>query len=266
MEGTMTVSKKTVCTWVLIFLVTSPAALAAAELYTALGDSLAFGALAPPLRGYAYLYRNDIATDTGATVFLYDLGVPGWTSNDLRGALKGNFLFRVLVAKSKVVTWDIGGNDLRAARNSYKGGTCGGPDNQDCLKVAVATVKINWNAIMGAILSLRSSSNTIVRTMDIYNPFVVVDSHSDSWPDDGLNDFQALKPYLDEVNSYIATTADAAGIPHASVYKAFNGSGGDEDPIAKGYIAFDSFHPNATGHAVIANLLRLLGYSPLYPR
>ena len=99
----MTVSKKTVCTWVLIFLVTSPAALAAAELYTA----LAFGALAPPLRRYAYLYRNDIATDTGATVFLYDLGVPGWTSNDLRGALKGNFLFRVLVAKSKVVTWDI---------------------------------------------------------------------------------------------------------------------------------------------------------------
>jgi len=265
----MTVSKNTIWIWILIFLIASRAApVAAADLviYTALGDSLAFGALAPPLRGYVYRYRNDIAADTGATVILYDLGVPGWTSHDLRSALEGNFLFRALVAKSKVVTWNIGGNDLRAARNSYKGGSCGGLYNQDCLKAAVTTFKANWNVIMGAILSLRSPSNTIIRTMDIYNPFVVVDSHSDTWPNDGgLNDFQVLKPYLDQVNSHIATTASLYGVPYAPVYTAFNGPTGTEDPIAKGYIAFDAFHPNGTGHAVIANLLRLLGYSPLYP-
>ena len=38
-------------------------------------------------------------------------------------------LARRATREAEIVTWNIGGNDLRAARNSYKKGTCGGVDN-----------------------------------------------------------------------------------------------------------------------------------------
>jgi lysophospholipase L1-like esterase len=232
--------------------------------YTGLGDSLAFGALAPPLKGYVYLYKNDITTDTGARVLLYDLGVPGWTSSDLLKALKTNLTLRLLVKISKVVTWNIGGNDLRAARDSYKNMTCGGVDNQDCLRAAKDTLENNWDAIIAELLSLRSTNKTIIRTMDIYNPFVSQDQSSDTWEGDSGTDFVVLKPYLDDVNDHIASTAANFGIPYAGVYEAFNGAGGDEDPKGKGYLSLiDGFHPNAQGHKVMADLLRCLGYTPL---
>ena len=46
------------------------------------------------------------------------------------------------------------------------------------------------------------------------------------------------------------------------MYLAFNGPDGDEDPHDKGYIAADGLHANDTGYAVLAGLLRDLGYQP----
>jgi lysophospholipase L1-like esterase len=67
------------------------------------------------------------------------------------------------------------------------------------------------------------------------------------------------------VNAHIASTATANNIAYARVYLAFNGPGGDEDPGDKGFLAFDHFHPSAAGHALIAQLLRELGYLPIVP-
>jgi lysophospholipase L1-like esterase len=241
--------------------------LAAAQywVYTALGDSLAFGALAPPFEGYVYRYRADIAADTGARVAVFDLGVPGWTSGDLLDVLRHNDVFRGLVKVSSVVTWNIGGNDLRSARVNYKNRACGGSDNQDCLRSAVATFKANWDGILAEIVLLRDPQKTILRTMDIYYPYVADDEAAHTWPG-GENDLQVLKPYLNEVNAYIAATAAERFIPYAHVYQAFNGVSGEEDPRKKGYISLlDGLHPNGTGHRVMAGLLRDLGYAPLRP-
>jgi lysophospholipase L1-like esterase len=233
--------------------------------YTALGDSLAFGVFAPLGQGYVPLYRNHLAGDTARKVFLYNLGVPGWNSQDLRHALETNFLFQLLVWSSEAVTVNIGGNDLRAARNTYKTQGCGGVDNQDCLRAAVASFKQNWDAIIGRILQLRGSRKTLIRTMDIYNPYVDEDKASDSWSEaSNENDFTILKSYLEEVNQYIAQTSASFGA-FAKVYETFNGLAGDEDPAGKGLLAFDGFHPNKAGHALMASRLRDLGYAPLLP-
>jgi lysophospholipase L1-like esterase len=224
--------------------------------YTALGDSLAFGALALPLKGYTFLYRGDVQADTGSTVLLYNLGVPGWTSSDLFAALHSYFALRTTVRISQVVTFDIGGNDLNAARSSYKAGTCGGIDNQACLQAAVNQLEVNWDGILAELQGLRNFNRTIVRTMTIYNPFVTEDQNS--------GDFQVLKFYIEQANAYIESKSAAAGVLVAPVYTDFNGVNGDEDPKLKGYIAFDGFHPNTAGHAEIARLLRNLGYSPLH--
>ena len=247
---------------VLLLLLTQVAPAASVWNYTALGDSLAFGALALPLQGYTFVYRSDVQADTGNTVLLFNLGVPGWTSSDLFNALHSSPGFRSAVRVSPVVTWDIGGNDLNAARNSYKALTCGGSDNQDCLRAAVFHFELNWDGILAELQGLRNFNRTIVRTMTIYNPFVTEDQNSDSWPNDQGNDFKVLKIYLDQVNGYILSKS--GGVPVARVDLAFNGIYGDEDPKTKGYIAFDGFHPNTLGHAVIAQALRSLGYAPLH--
>ena len=230
--------------------------------YTALGDSLGTGIFAS--RGYVPRYQQHISTDTGVSVSLSNLSQNGWTSGDLLNALKTSRTFRRSVSGAHIVTWDIGGNDLRAARDSYKARTCGGADNQDCLKAAVATFEANWDGIIVEILALRTTSNTIIRTMDIYNPYVKRDMAADSWANDGdLNDFQAFKPYVDEVNRYIASTAKDNGISYAEVYLSFNGTDGNEDPGDKAYITFDGLHPNDAGHIEIASLLKELKYAPL---
>jgi lysophospholipase L1-like esterase len=231
--------------------------------YTALGDSLAVGAIA--LRGYVPRYQQYIQTDTGFSVSLRNLAQNGWTSADLLSALNSDENFRSSVQTSQVITWDIGGNDLRHARESYKNGTCGGTDNQDCLRATLDAFVNNWNGIVLQILSIRSSTNTIIRTMDLYNPFVNEDLASDT-DGDGTSDFWTLKPYHDAVNNHIRTSASANGIPWANVHDAFNGADGLQDPQDKGYIAFDGVHPNDTGHKVIADQLRLLRYAPLSTR
>jgi lysophospholipase L1-like esterase len=240
----------------------APGSLTTTWRYTALGDSLAYGLWGTP--GYVYRYDYYATIDNLVFVPVSDLGRRGWTSSDLLHALQTNQTFRSSVAASQIVTWNIGGNDLIAARSSYKNRTCGGSDNQDCLRTTVASFEANWSAIIDQVLGLRSTSNTIIRTMDIYNPFVNRDKAADTWPDDGgLNDFQVFKPYIDAVNAYIATTATGHNIPSAGVYLAFNGPNGDQDPGDKGYISFDGLHPDNAGHRVIASLLRSLGYAPL---
>ena len=229
--------------------------------YVALGDSLATGYGA--FKGYVPRYEAYIETDTGVAVTRTNLGQNGWTSSQLLSALRNDPTFRRATREAEIVTWDIGGNDLRAARNSYKKGTCGGADNQDCLRAGVAKLKTNWDAITAEVLELRATSNTIVRTMDIYNPYVRTDKISDtSQNDGGMNDFQVFKRYVDQVNYHIATTSYTSGIPYAEVYLTFNGTTGDEDPKSMGYLSFYGVHPNNSGHRIIADELRKLGYIP----
>lgn len=235
--------------------------------YTALGDSLAYGILDLSRGGYVPRYASYVQDDTGSSVTLNNLGQNGWRSDQLLEALRTNSTFRNSISSSQIVTWDIGGNDFLRLMDDYTAGTCGGADNQDCLRSALTAFKSNWSAILVEILALRRTSDTVLRTMDIYNPFVKAQKASDSWIDDGgLNDFQVIKPYLDQANSHIRSTAAGYGIPCAKVYQAFNGVNGDEDAGDKGYISpydFSGVHPGELGHKVIADLFRNLGYSPL---
>jgi lysophospholipase L1-like esterase len=231
--------------------------------YVALGDSLATGYGA--FKGYVPRYEAHIETDTTVAVTRTNLGRNGWTSSQLLSALRNDPTFRRATREAEIVTWNIGGNDLRAARKSYKQGTCGGPDNQDCLRAGVAKLETNWDAIREEVLELRSTEKTIVRTMDIYNPYIRTDIVSDTWQkyDYGMNDFEVFDFYFDQVNSHIASTSNSEGIPYARVYLAFNGTNADEDPKSKGYLSFDGMHPNNTGHRIMADELRKLGYAPL---
>ena len=49
--------------------------------------------------------------------------------------------------------------------------------------------------------------------------------------------FDTVEPYLDDVNNYIHSTAQANSIPVANVHEAFNGADGRTDPSTLGLIA-----------------------------
>lgn len=222
--------------------------------YTAVGDSLAVGVL-DTQGGYVVRYRGYLQTDNDRQVTLTNLGQNGWHSDELLNALRNDVAFRSAVSAANVVTFDIGGNDLLHAIDLFRQGTCGGDDNQDCMRAAVANFGPNWDAIVQEIFNLRDPKQTIIRTMDIYNPFVTQEMVSGTFP--------IVKGYLDQVDAHIASSAAANGIPMARVYEAFNGPNGDQDPVAKGYMSVDGIHPNDAGHKVIADLLRDLRYAPL---
>jgi lysophospholipase L1-like esterase len=226
--------------------------------YTALGDSICYGLWASPGGSYPSQYRGFLQTDNGVTVNVDNQGVIGWTSTDLLNALQTNNTIRASVAAARVITWDIGGNDLLDARDSYKAGTCGGADGQNCLRAAIVAFKTNWNAIVDQIFALRANGTVRLQTMDVYNPYVNTDRAANSWPSDGgLNDFQATKPYIDEMNNFIRVSSASRGIPYAKVYTAFNGLNGDIDAGDRGYLSFiDGLHPNTAGHTVIATGFR----------
>ncbi len=222
--------------------------------YTALGDSLAAG-LNDSQGGYAVRFRNYVQADTGANVTLVNRGVSGWTSAELLHALRTDESLRAQLANSQLITWNIGANDFQDALTRYQSGSCGGADNQNCVRAAVANLKTNWNAIVAQILSLRSPSNTIIRTMDNYNPAVDLARAFGLLP--------IIKPYIEEINRFIFLSAVNNRIGCARVYLAFNGVNGEADAGRRGYLSADGIHPNELGHDIIASELRALSYAPL---
>jgi lysophospholipase L1-like esterase len=219
--------------------------------YVALGDSLAVGTGAS-YEGYVDRYADYLEADTGIRVNVINLGQNGLASPELLFALRSDPSWRRAVGVADVLTVNIGLNDLGRAAETHENGTCGGADNQDCLREAVETVEDNWNAIIAELLSLRSTNDAIIRAAGLgYTPYLDPEEAPGSGSSGELNNFQVFKPYLDKVNRQIATTASVNSIPYAEVR------------LDRGQINQDGVHPNDEGYEVIAERLRQLGYNPL---
>jgi len=205
--------------------------------YVALGDSLAAGAGAR--RGYVARYAAHLRGDTGVRLRVINLGESGQTSSQLLNALRSDPAMREALRGAEVVTLNIGLNDLGQATSSYKSGTCGGPQNEACLREAVEKVERNWETIIEEISSLRSREKTIIRSAGLgYIP--------------GTRG--VLGRYVGQVTRDIASITAESGIPHTEVHLGGEG------------MSADGLHPNDRGYKVIAERLRELGYEPLAPR
>jgi len=187
-------------------------------------------------RGYVDRYAEHLRKDTGVRVQVVNLGQSGQTSPQLLFALRNDPAMRRAIGGAEVVTFNIGINDLGQAGRSYENRSCGGPQNERCLRAAVKEVEANWDAIIQEILSLRSTDETIIRTAGLgYTPQA-----------EGV-----FKPYVSEVNRHIASSAADNSMPYAEVRL-------DEAGMSQ-----DGVHPNDKGYEVIAERLRGLGYEPL---
>jgi lysophospholipase L1-like esterase len=205
--------------------------------YVALGDSLAAGVGAR--RGYVPRYAEHLQRETGARLRVINLGLSGQTSTQLLHSIRDDPEMRKTLGGAEVVTLNIGLNDLGQARSFYESGTCGGPQNEACLRDVVERIERNWDAIINEISSLRSTENTIIRTVGLgYTPRTK----------------GVFGPYLGRVTRHIASSAADAGIPYVEVRLADEG------------MSEDGLHPNDEGYQVIADRLGSLGYEPFHPR
>jgi len=242
--------------------------------YLALGDSIAAG-YSNEGQSYVGVYAGQFAAASGKTVVIIDKTRPAWNSRQLLDALRHQQTFKVSLQNANIVTWNIAGNDFIQARFKYLDGRCGGPDNQDCLRQAETEANANWVDILEEILEVKSTDHHLLRTMDIYNPFVREDRFADTWTNDGdcddldgngaCSDFEVFFAYGQRTNEFLEATAAQLGVPLAKASEAFNGPDGLADPRAAGLIAGDGIHPNDQGHALLAQLLSDLTYLPVWP-
>lgn len=190
------------------------------------------------------MYADYMEEDLGIEVTVYNKASGGQDSDYLLSDLQKNDKLRALVREAEVVTvWTGGQRSYRAY--SSKGVTC------DRILEAMDR---DLGAIVAEILALRGSNDTIFHLVEDYHFRV---AHQKE-----LDFFEEKKTCIEGVNAIVHQVAAEYGIPVAPVYTAFNGPDGDQDP--EGYLE-DGVHTNAEGDAIIADLLRELGYGDVAP-
>jgi hypothetical protein len=216
--------------------------------YVVLGDSIA--------STFPRHYADHIEADLGVEVAVHYRNRASQGSTSMLRSLRDHEELRSDIREAEVLTFYVSVKHIQWPTTEYRAGTCGGPDNQDCLREALALLKADTDAILAEILSLRSTDDTIIRAMTYYNPRVSAFSQDGS--------FEDLNSYWVAHNEYLIQAASEHNIPVARVDLAFNGPNLDEDPSDKGYVS-DGTHPNPEGAALIAEVIRELGYEPLAP-
>ncbi len=242
---------------------TPPAASAAAAGAAEEWDYLAIG----PYRmvGYAEDFAAQIEDDLDVKITVHDWHVRGLTCSSLVTRLRHNQLLRELISGAKVVTFEIPVPFLfpltgrEALYTSLREGTCGGEDNQDCLREALARYEEDVDAVLAELLALRSTSDAIVRAGDCCLPAGV----SRVWKEQDM--YEILRPYWDAANEYAAHSAADHGIPAARVSPLMTELEGEGIPSEYEYPDSEWEAASETGAAIMASAYGELGYEPLAP-
>lgn len=117
--------------------------------------------------------------------------------------------------------------------------------------------RADLKAIWAKVFELRAGKPTILRAIDVANPFV------SRWQKNQI--FDACTVYWEGVSTAVRQAAEAYHIPFLSRYDAFNGVNHNEDAGQKGYIGGDSIHPSELADRLTAEMLSKLGYAPVPP-
>ncbi len=224
--------------------------------YVALGDSIT-AARYDNDGGYVTRYSDVLAADLDVSVEPQNFAVGGLRSAGLLASLRNDEAVRAAVASADVLTVYIGMNDFMLPAYDHVAGSCGGIDNQDCLRNAYDEFRANLQSALDEVALLNQDPRLLLRLCDIYYP---------TTGDAAAAQFETvLGPFLQSMNEAIHFEGAKRGVAVAAVFTAFNGPTGTEDPFAEGLLRDDGVHPSSTGFEQIATALRDTGYAPLVP-
>jgi acyl-CoA thioesterase I len=235
--------------------------------YLALGDSLAVGvgATNPAQLGYVpRLFNFFHGTAHAGVDTLLNVGVPGATSTTfISGGQLANALAAIedLTTDIRVVTLDIGGNDLLALLEP--GSPCLLDPNVTSCQVALATAldtfARNYAFILGELTAKLAADpgDEVILVMTYYNHLSGTSHPFETTLDLALlgRDLKidcgaaVADPRNRGLNDIIAC-AGGPGVVVADVYPRFVGKGPTLTHVQEG----GDFHPTNAGYAMIANI------------
>jgi len=208
--------------------------------YVALGDST----LAEDWCNLPEQHAALIQADLGVEVNVVNLAVDGQTSDGLRRRVEKEHV-RKAISEADIIVISIGANDFGELVAPYFEGHCGGSDNQDCLREGLAGFQDNWDAILAEIVTLASPAETLIRPLALRGVSLqTAGQHENS---DG---FDVFVSYAKAGWDHIVQSSAEYGIPVADGRPAMESR----------YIEPHGTHPNDEGVAILAELLRDLGY------
>lgn len=189
----------------------------------ALGDSITYGYNLSNNNNHVSKKAFPFIIGEKEELRVRDLGVPGWTTVQLLTALQTDEKFQESVKHAKLITLDIGSNDLLqafAAGNLTNG--------------QVASILYNLQDI---IVKVRSLSNAPIVVYNIYNPFQVTDYRH------AMGDF--LLPGINaQILGLVASFHDSKIV----IADAYDAIGQNQDI----YVRANDIHPTVLGQQMLA--------------
>ncbi len=220
----------------------------------AVGDSVTTGS-ACKCTPFPQQYATLLTHARGVPTTVTNLGVNGLTAAGLLALVKDpKSAVRRALPNADIDLITIGANDFGDNYADITSASCRGPDRTDCVDDELAALRITMTQLIDEIHQVRSRRPTAILVSGYWNVFQDGQVAKDKFPTAGV---QATKALTQRANTVLREVADADGATYVGLYTAFNG------PAASGDItqllAPDGDHPNARGHALIAQRLLAAG-------
>lgn len=219
--------------------------------YVALGSSFTGWASWPET------YASFIEEDLGVRVTYYDKTINSLHSDTLLELIRNDDELRDLLANAEVITFGAAFSEWETPVMTYaKGRDCGGVDNQDCLREALADTVERTEAIFDELVVLRGPDEALMSAFKIGTWLVELFCEWDS------ECWRVLAGYFLDLFDSIERIAEERDIRVVDALEALHAPGVYEAPMNQNYLVADRTHLSEEGSAVVANLLRDLGYEP----
>nr|WP_238355041.1 SGNH/GDSL hydrolase family protein [Kribbella sandramycini] len=209
----------------------------------ALGDSVTSGYHCY-CTGFPAEYSELLANRTGTGVTAYNFGIGGLDSEGLLEELdRSTSRMAKATADADYVLLTIGANDFAGHEDDVTGGRC----TTECVTGELTDLTDNLRRIFDRIDVLDRDRTPEILVTGYWNVFKDGDVADAAYPDGGPAATLALTR---AANNLIANAAHAAHATYVDLYTPF-----ETAPEITDLLASDGDHPNAAGHALIADLL-----------
>ncbi len=226
----------------------------------ALGDSVTSGSNCG-CDPFPQLYGKDLLRLRGWPTSVDNLGSGGMDSAGLLRELDDpESGFDPGVAHADIVLVTIGANDFAADHDAVTQGDCAADGATECVSDELSQMKDNVSAILARINELRQNKRTAVLVTGYWNVFEGGDVARSLYPPAGVRATQTL---TSRVNDTLRMVAIQAGDTYVDLFAPFHSTASDGNVTT--LLAPDGDHPNAAGHALIADRLIAAGLPGLLP-